>query len=440
MLKRYRCQCGNAVFFRNSVCLACGTPLGFDTALGLLIPLQQSFINSETSSSLIWQQFHSCYGEDIDDGTHAPVADASANVYGAVSANFSAQVNADENACLTAGSVNDSASSDVIKTRGNCVVRYRRCANLHTPAACNWLINAEKPVGQIYCIACSLNRVIPDLTDIEHPENKLFWGRVELAKRRMLAGLIGLGLSIVSKVENLENGLAFDLVNTLQGGKAVMTGHDSGVITLNLQEADDATRESIRTSMGEPYRTLLGHFRHETGHYFWDRLVKNTHWIEDFRRLFGDESQDYAMSLQSNYDAGPPKSWWLNYVSSYASSHPWEDWAETWAHYLHMCDTLDTASSFGLTVNSQLLEFTPFSADALYDTADEETSNVFLHFINVWAGLTVLLNEMSRSMGQPDFYPFVLPNAVVTKLHFVHLVIQSGKSASRVVQINPSIT
>lgn len=385
MLKRYRCQCGNAVFFRNSTCLTCGTALGFDSVLGLLIPLAPSSSVFPTDSGNL----------DVD---QPEVWQPHPNVI---------PENADIQYSLS---------------------QYRRCANLRTPAACNWLVNASEPANSIYCVACSLNRTIPDLEDPTHPENAVYWGKVELAKRRMLAGLMGLGIVVASKFDDPINGLAFDLVSSMPGGNPVLTGHDSGLITLNLQEADDGTRESIRTAMGEPYRTLLGHFRHEIGHYFWDRLIKNTAWLEGFRHLFGDECQDYSASLQQNYSAGPPENWWFNYVSSYASSHPWEDWAETWAHYLHMCDTLDTASSFGLTVNSRLLEFTPFSIDALYDTTDSEKASNFLTFFNEWAGLTVLLNEMSRSMGQPDFYPFVLPNTVVTKLHFVHLVILDEKN------------
>ena len=368
MLKRYYCQCGNPVFFRNSTCLVCATPLGYDSALGLLIPLA---VGAQPGHWLRYETQHQGL-----------------------------------------------SALDAVPTS------YRRCANLQTPAACNWLIDAALPPTQVFCLACSLDRTIPDLADVAHPENGVYWGRVELAKRRMLAGLLGLGLPIVSKVEDAANGLAFDLVSSHIGENSVLTGHDSGLITLNLQEADDSIRESIRSAMREPYRTLLGHFRHETGHYFWDRLIKNSTWLDAFRQLFGDESQDYAASLQNNYTAGPPKDWWLNYVSSYASCHPWEDWAETWAHYLHMCDTLDTAASFGLTVNAQLLEFTPFSIDALYDP-QEATAAEFLTFLNEWTGLTVLLNEMSRSMGQADFYPFVLPNPVVAKLQFVHLVIKS---------------
>ena len=372
MLKKYHCQCGNPIFFRNSTCLVCSTPLGYETALGLLIPLAAGTQPGE------WQRY----------------------------------LAADQTADMP----------NVMPTV------YRRCANLHTPGACNWLIHASQAFENIYCCACSLNQTIPDLAATAPSENGLYWGRVELAKRRMLSGLLGLGLPIISKNQDAANGLAFDLVNSQAGCNPILTGHDSGLITLNLQEADDAIRESIRHAMHEPYRTLLGHFRHEIGHYFWDRLIQNTHWINAFRQLFGDESQDYATSLQNNYASGPPKDWQLNYVSSYGASHPWEDWAETWAHYLHMCDTLETAASYGLSVNAQLPEFTPFTIDALYDP-QTPTANEFLVLLNEWTRLTLLLNEMSRSMGQPDFYPFALPNPVVAKLHFVHLVIQAARQA-----------
>ena len=375
MLKRYNCQCGNPIFFRNSSCLACATQLGYESHLGLLIPLK------ETPAEGTWERYEV----------------------------------ANQNSPESAGLQQSQATK-----------HYRRCANLPTAAACNWLINSTEPPTTTLCVACSLNRTIPDLSDPEKPQNSVFWGRVELAKRRMLAGVLGLGLPVFSKQQGSESGLAFDLVNDQPGTSAVLTGHDSGLLTLNLQEADDAARESIRSAMHEPYRTLLGHFRHEIGHYFWDALIKNSAWLDGFRQLFGDESQDYAASLQKNYTFGPPENWQLNYISSYASTHPWEDWAETWAHYLHMRDTLDTAASFGLTVDASLLEFTPFAPESLR-FPNETTSTSFLTFLNEWTGLTVLLNEMSRTMGQPDFYPFALPTPAVAKLHFVHVVIEGAR-------------
>ena len=316
------------------------------------------------------------------------------------------------------------------------VQSYTRCANLLTPAACNWLVPVHLPSAdgsaapaQLLCQACRLNRTIPDLNDAAHSDNGVLWGRIELAKRRMFSSLLALGLPVKSLIaEDPQRGLAFDLLRSPDGGPPVMTGHDGGLITLNLLEADDAAREAIRAAMREPYRTLLGHFRHEIGHYYWDRLVQGTPWMDGFHALFGDETQDYAAGLQRNYTQGPPPDWALHYVSAYASSHPWEDWAECWAHYLHMRDTIDTAASLGLAaqgMDSAQLEFTPFTLDALYQS-DHLGAQNFLDFLNDWMRLTTLLNEMSRSMGQPDFYPFVLPREVVAKLHFVHLLVTSG--------------
>jgi hypothetical protein len=222
--------------------------------------------------------------------------------------------------------------------------------------------------------------------------------------------------------EDSEHGLMFDFLRSPDYGPHIMTGHNTGLITLNLNEADDATREAVRKAMHEPYRTLLGHFRHEVGHYYWDRLVADSHWLEGFRALFGDETQNYAASLQQNYEQGPRPDWGLHYVSAYASVHPWEDWAECWAHYLHMRDTVDTALSFGLSTDSEQLEFIAFTLDALYQPEHPDAER-FLAFLNHWTQLTTLLNEMSRAMGQPDFYPFVLPHEVVAKLHFIHLVV-----------------
>ncbi len=146
----------------------------------------------------------------------------------------------------------------------------------------------------------------------------------------------------------------------------IMTGHEDGLITLNIEEADDAVREAARKAMHEPYRTLLGHLRHEVGHYYWDRLVDGTDWLAPYRALFGDERDDYARALERHYQQGPRPDWQAHFVSAYASSHPWEDWAECWAHYLHMRDTVDTALNFALDIESQQVDVTAFEADTLW--------------------------------------------------------------------------
>lgn len=201
---------------------------------------------------------------------------------------------------------------------------YRRCANLDTPAACNWLFPALN-VGD-FCVACSLNRTIPDLSVPENPER---WLKIETAKRRLVAQLITLGLPVISKSVDEEKGLAFEFLGVDLQGNLPTTGHANGLITLNVEEADDAIREKVRVQMHEPYRTLLGHFRHEVGHYYWDRLIADTYWQDGFRNLFGDDRASYADALDHHYQHGAPADWQQNYVSAYATMHPWEDWAET---------------------------------------------------------------------------------------------------------------
>ncbi|MCE4055502.1 zinc-binding metallopeptidase family protein [Pseudomonas sp. Au-Pse12] len=295
---------------------------------------------------------------------------------------------------------------------------FRRCANLDAPAACNWLLPAH--LTDSLCVACRLNRTIPDLSMAENPER---WRKVEIAKRRLVAQLLDLGLPVISKSEDEQAGLAFDFIGVDLEGRAPMTGHANGLITLDIKEADDAHREKVRAQMHEPYRTLLGHFRHEVGHYYWDRLIAHGAWLEPFRSLFGDERYSYAEALDRHYQKGAPAGWEQSHVSAYATMHPWEDWAETWAHYLHMMDALDTALGFGMSARDVDLDYQPFPLGSLYDP-QHPSGPAFLAFVNAWIELAGMLNELSRSMGQPDFYPFSLPPAVIAKLHFIHLVVQ----------------
>jgi hypothetical protein len=293
---------------------------------------------------------------------------------------------------------------------------YGLCANHASPASCNWLTRVDFGKNNL-CICCRLNRTIPNLSDPENAEN---WRRIEFAKRRLVSSLLSLGLPVEPLSETGDGGLAFDFLRTPSQGPRVLTGHSCGVITLNIEEADDSMRESIRKRLHEPYRTLLGHLRHEVGHYYWDRLLAGTSLIEEFRELFGDERQDYAEALRLHYRQGPPADWRGRFISAYASSHPWEDWAETWAHYLHMADALDTASSFSLDMESLDIPFECFQPDALCQPDDR-----FLHFANAWIRLTAVLNELSCSMGLPDFYPFEISRSVVGKLHFIHKTIEA---------------
>jgi hypothetical protein len=297
---------------------------------------------------------------------------------------------------------------------------YRRCVQSTSPTRCNWLV----PVDDLSpaCISCRLNRTIPDMDDAD---NRRYLWAIEKAKRRLVSQLLALGLPVRSRVdEDPENGVAFDLLRSLPGGPPVMTGHASGLITLNVEEADDARREKIRQDLREPYRTLVGHFHHEIGHYYWDRLVAGTVWHEPCRALFGDERADYAAALRSNYEKGPPADWPTRHISSYASTHPWEDWAESWAHYLHMVDSLDTAIGFGFTGRNIDIEVERFAFADLY-APHHPGAEQFLSLANSWVVLTTVMNELSHSMGQTDFYPFRMPHPVLRKLHFIHLVVRN---------------
>ncbi|MEK6478967.1 putative zinc-binding peptidase [Catalinimonas sp. 4WD22] len=292
--------------------------------------------------------------------------------------------------------------------------QYRYCENMQHQA-CNWLVPANQ--DDPFCEACSLNHTIPNLQEANH---KQLWQKMELAKHRLIYTLLCLNLPLVSKAQQSETGLAFDFKADRR--EAVLTGHDQGLITLNIAEADDAERAKRREEMGEPYRTLLGHFRHEVGHYYWDRLIANTHFLSDFRRMFGDERQNYGDALKRHYQQGPPANWKENYISEYATAHPWEDWAETWAHYLHLLDTLETAHAFGLQVSPQAAEQDD-SMDANMNINPYTLTN-FDDIINLWLPLTFAMNSINRSMGQADMYPFVIPPPVIEKLRFVHQVCQ----------------
>jgi hypothetical protein len=303
--------------------------------------------------------------------------------------------------------------------------RVRFCANADHEA-CNWMVPAGGGPGQ-RCRACRLNRTVPDL---DRPEHRLLWQRLEAAKRRLVYGLLRLRLPLSGKDEDPDAGLAFDILadpEPGQDGPKVMTGHADGLITINLAEADDAERERRRQDMAEPYRTLLGHFRHEVGHYYWERLVRSGPWLEPFRAGFGDERRDYDDSLAAHHADGPPAGWREQFVSAYASAHPWEDWAETWAHYLHMVDTLETAQAFYLRVRPAAGSDPDLAMSADFDPY---ATTEFDTLIGAWLPLTYAVNSLNRSMGQPDLYPFSLAPAVVTKLRLVHQVIRyCGSSA-----------
>lgn len=296
--------------------------------------------------------------------------------------------------------------------------KYRLCQNYTEHNVCNWAVPHDSP--HALCESCRLTSVIPDLT---REGNKEAWYRLETAKRRLLYSLERLGCSPPNKLDDPEGGLTFEFLADPDdpNAPAVLTGHADGLITLNLAEADDAERERRRLQMGEPYRTLLGHFRHEVGHYYWDRLIANSDRLGAFRELFGDESVDYAESLRQHYDQGPSPNWQERFVSSYAGAHPWEDWAETWAHYLHMTDALETAAHCGLSVRPRRKD-EPAVQKVVAVDADRRVH--FDRLLDSWFPLTYVLNNLNRGLGLPDGYPFVLSEPVIEKLRFIHDMIE----------------
>lgn len=292
--------------------------------------------------------------------------------------------------------------------------RYRYCSNVQH-GVCNWLVSTDSP--EQFCTACRHNRMIPDLSQ---PQNLINWRKIESAKRRLFYTLLRLNLPIATKADD-PGGLAFDFLAGPTAGP-VVTGHTGGLITINLAEADDSERERQRKNMAEPYRTLLGHFRHEIAHYFWDSLIKDSPSLVEFRQLFGDERQDYATALQNYYANGPAQDWPERFVTAYASAHPWEDFAETWAHYFHMVDTLETAGAFGLRVRPRVT----MSADLTTVIDFDPHIATMDRIIDSWLPLTFAVNSINRSMGLPDLYPFVLAPSAIVKLSFIHNRIRSA--------------
>uniref|UniRef100_UPI003D8A9FA4 zinc-binding metallopeptidase family protein n=1 Tax=Pseudonocardia sp. CA-107938 TaxID=3240021 RepID=UPI003D8A9FA4 len=306
--------------------------------------------------------------------------------------------------CLTCGTElgYSRAERTLVRATGR-----QRCANAQL-AECSWLLDGETAGG--LCSCCALTRTRPSDTDVKGLAE---FAATEAAKRRLLYQLDDLGLPVVGRDIDPDGGLAFDLLSSTDG--PVVTGHASGVVTLDLAEGDDGHRERMRVELAEPYRTLLGHLRHETGHWYWEVLVDRPGRHAEFRELFGDERADYADALSRHYSSAPPEGWADRYVSTYATAHPWEDWAETFAHYLHIRDTSQTAAAYGVIVTGPAAKV---HADlrAVPSTAPED----FGQIIDTWLPLTYALNAVNRSMGFGDLYPFVLAPAVLDKLRYVH--------------------
>ncbi len=296
--------------------------------------------------------------------------------------------------------------------RGGDGRQWRYCTN-YDHGVCNWIVPGDG--AEPFCVACRHNLVVPNLAEAA---NVALWQKMEIAKRRLFYTLLQLNLPLVTRAEDAE-GLGFEfLSNDPASGQHVMTGHDDGLIVIALAEADDAEREKRRTAMGEPYRTLLGHFRHEIGHWYWDRLVRDGGHLDACRAVFGDDTLDYNAALQAYYANGPRPGWQGEYVSTYAGAHPWEDFAETWAHYFHITDTLDTGRAWGFVVNPRVDREDVLTAMINFNVFAPTTT--IANISDAWLALAAALNALNRSMGAADPYPFVLSETVLRKLGFIH--------------------
>ena len=301
---------------------------------------------------------------------------------------------------------------------------FKPCSGRTTAHQCNWMINATDPATQ--CLSCSLTRTTPDLT---RPGATDRWAGAERAKRQTIGQLLRLRLPVRSRHAHLD-GVWFDFLEPLPGGPAIFTGHVDGLITLNLNEADPARRAAIQEQMGEHYRTLAGHLRHELAHYYWQLFSRDPVWLGQCRTVFGDDRQDYNQALASYHQRGPAPDWATRFISAYASSHPWEDWAETFAHYLHMEEALHTARWLGLDLRRLHLRVDSFDRTALQPDRAPALDQLFLDAIDRWVLLSLTANELNAALGHPLAYPFVLNPAIVAKLHTVHQSLQRFASSA----------
>jgi hypothetical protein len=324
--------------------------------------------------------------------------------------------------CLKCGSKVGYEPGAAEMVRLSAGTEMKLCENGLKHGVCNWLMPAD--AKSTLCVACRMNRTIPDL---RIGRNLMLWGRMEMAKRRLIYTLLHLGLPLPAKAENPKTGLAFDIVSTLSN-PSVTTGHLNGVITVNLEEADDTYRQINRQQLGENSRTLLGHFRHESAHYLWQRCLSELTWDDPlrlaFRERFGDEWLDYSAALSAHYERPATVGWEQNFITAYAAAHPWEDWAETWAHYLQIVDGLETCESLGIHVKHLALPLVmlPAAAGTLPPMLPQcgIADGYFLARLQRWMCLSTVLNEISHSMGEQSLYPFVISVRVAQKLRLAH--------------------
>ncbi len=401
-MRLFHCtHCGSLVFFDSSECLACGSALAFDPERLEMMALQPA-----TDDPTLWERLNDVPGS-------VESANGSAAAVPAPASRFRMCANREaHNACNFAIPCHDvpQAAASGEPSPAQPAPMDGRAGGDAAPDG-----STPAPVADaapMLCVSCEQTRILPDLSD---PDNVRRWTNIEIAKRRLYYSLAQLD---IAQIEG-EPGPVYEFkADTPEA--PVMTGHDAGVITLNVAEADDDERTRRRIELGEPYRTLLGHLRHESGHYYWDVLVLRGGHVDAYREVFGDERADYGEALKAHYASAPHTGWQNDFISDYATSHPWEDWAETWAHYLHMVDLLETAQSYRTEVaipgplgEPRYAMVNPFT-EAVPD---------FDAMMQAWVPLTLLLNSLNRSLGQLDAYPFAMGAGVKEKLRFVHALV-----------------
>lgn len=297
--------------------------------------------------------------------------------------------------------------------------QWVRCTQ-HDPLGCNWLAPAEyDAAARGRCLPDSLIRREPDPDDTIAREKLV---PTSVALRRLVYQLVDIGLP-VDPYWRRDGGLAFDLLSSYSTGEKILIGHANGVITIDLVESLDAYRESLRVRLGEPYRTMLGHFRHEAGHYYQNILVETgtaaEKYLDRCRELFGDERANYAEAIERHYAFGAPADWQETFISEYATMHPWEDFAECFAHYLHITDTLDTTREAGMVLHADRVRFAgPRDIAPLESYRGEPIERLLFD----WRWIALFFNRVNAAMGKNPLYPFDINGRVAEKLGFVHAV------------------
>jgi hypothetical protein len=397
-MRLHHCShCGQQVYFENTICMACGSALGFVTDT-----LQMRAFGPQ------WADGHWPLLSSAQAPVGSPLSGTPSNQSGTAPGSTPGSTSGS-----TLGSTPDNALSTAFSTPAPSA-RWRPCARRVTADLCNWMLPADSP--QAHCRSCQLT----DPASAGSRTSSAQRGKAELEKRRLLYSLLTLGLPLRPKAfaDDLL-GLSFRWLSP-HDDQTALTAHANGLVSLNLQEVDDVHRESARVQFGESQRTVLGHLRHEVSHHLYQRFVSGTRFMEPFRLHFGDERQDYGQALQRYYANGPISNWRDWTISAYAGSHPWEDWAETCAQYLLIFDAVETAAAWGLQLGG--------AKPAAPQTPTSSRPMQALLFDD-WMPVARFLNAMSRSIGINDSYPYTVAQPLLGKLRFVQEVMQASANA-----------